>query len=203
MNVIMEFATPVGMFKIDKNLCSENAINVLNLLAKNPQGMHSHGNYVQTTPDDINNRPEFIPLVSAIQQHVDKFVEEVLGIDKNDIEISSMWSNAHKSGSKHHFHQHPNAFLSGVLYVQCPPAEEIGNIIFVDPRQAKNMVHPNFKKDSCISNRNIWVRPELGLLLLFPSWLEHGTDTYVSQSNDSRISISFNYKLKPFHYKFW
>ena len=203
MDVIMEFATPIGTFQLDKELCSQNGQHVENLLSQNPEGMHTYGNWSQTTPDNIHTRQEFLPLVKTIQERVDNFTEEVLGVDKNDLELQSMWSNAHWSGSKHHFHQHPNAFLSGVVYVQCPPAEEIGNILFNDPRQAKNMVHTNFKKSSCISNRNIWVTPHLGLLLLFPSWLEHGTDPYMSSSDQRRISISFNYNLKPFHYKFW
>ena len=203
MNVIMEFATPIGMFHLDKQMCLDSSKHVENLLSSNIEGIHKHAGLVETTPDNIHLKSDFFPVVNSIQHYVDKFTEDVLGVDKHDIELSCMWSNSHKSGSKHHFHQHPNSFLSGVVYVKCPPAEEIGNIVFIDPRQAKNMIHPNFKKDSCISNRNIWVKPELGLLLLFPSWLEHGTDTYISSSNENRISISFNYKLKPFHYKFW
>lgn len=203
MNLIKEFATPIGIFELEEYLCKNSANYVESLLESNIEGIHVLENLVQTTPDNLHKLPDFRPLVSAIQLHVDCFTEEVLGVDKNDIEISSMWSNAHRSGSKHHFHQHPNSFISGVAYVKCPPAEEIGNIIFVDPRQAKNMIQPNFKKESCVSNRILWYRPELGLLFLFPSWLEHGTDPYISSSNERRISISFNYSLKPFHYKFW
>jgi uncharacterized protein (TIGR02466 family) len=112
-----------------------------------------------------------------------------------DLSMSGMWSNVHAPGSKHHNHQHPNSFISGVFYPVCPDCEDIGNIIFLDPRQAKNMFQADFFKSSCISNRNIWVKPESGLLLLFPSWLEHGTDTFIGKQEDKRVSISFNYQL--------
>ena len=203
MKVLMEFATPIGIYDIDHDLCLKSAEEVEKLLQHGVEGIHSFRDMHHTTPDDLDKRPQFQNIKNAIQEHVDTFSEDILGIDKNDIELTSLWSNAHNSGNKHHFHQHPNSFLSGVVYVKCPPAEEIGDILFNDPRQAKNMIHPNFKKESCISNRNIWVRPGLGILILFPSWLEHGTEPYVSTSKEKRISISFNYNLKPFKRKLW
>ncbi len=82
-----------------------------------------------------------------------------------------------------------------MYYPYIPECEDPGNIVFLDPRQAKNMVHADFVKSSCISNRNIWVTPQTGLLLLFPSWLEHGTDLFIISKDEKRVAISFNYQI--------
>ena len=196
MEVIMEFATPVGMFYTDKEeLTTEIFSKIISIAEDKNEVVYHYINQSKTTPDDLDTRSEFLSLVSFIEKNVKNFSEEILGIKKSDITLHSMWSNIHNSGSKHHYHQHPNSFLSGVYYPYIPQCEDPGNIVFVDPRQAKNMVYADFIKSSCISNRNIWVTPKTGLLLLFPSWLEHGTDPFISSSDEKRVAISFNYQL--------
>jgi uncharacterized protein (TIGR02466 family) len=116
--------------------------------------------------------------------------------------MTGMWSNVQESGMMHHVHQHPNSFLSGVLYISIPECENPGRIHFTDPRQAKNMVYADFKKESCISSRTIWIKPTTGTLLLFPSWLEHGTEHFISNNKDDiRVSLSFNYRLTSCSYE--
>jgi uncharacterized protein (TIGR02466 family) len=202
MDVIMEFATPIGMFYTkDTELTTGMFSKVLETANDNTEDVYYYINQSRTTPDDLNTKESYAPLVSFIEQKAERFSEEVLGIKKDDIELHSMWSNIHNSGSKHHYHQHPNAFLSGVFYPYIAECKEPGNIVFVDPRQAKNMVYADFFKSSCISNRNIWVTPETGLLLLFPSWLEHGTDPFIGFDDQKRVSISFNYQLRACTHK--
>lgn len=196
MDVILEFATPIGMFYLDKNMCDSYAMTVKDIIQKGEGDVFRYRDISETTPDDLHERLEFKPVVDTIQKHVDNFANEIIGIDPADIKMSCMWSNAHNSGSKHHFHTHPNSFLSGVLYLQCPDAEQIGNLVFNDPRLQKNLWFPDFKKKTSLSERTIWVEPLTGLLLLFPSWLEHGTDEFISKNNEQRISMSFNYVLK-------
>lgn len=196
MDVILEFATPIGMFYLDKDMCSNYSNAVKDIIRKGGEDVFRYRDISETTPDDLHTRMEFKPVVDQIQKHVNNFSEEIIGIDPKDIELSCMWSNAHNSGSKHHFHTHPNSFLSGVLYLQCPEADEAGNLVFNDPRSVKNMWFPDFKKKTSVSERTIWVEPMTGLLLLFPSWLEHGTDEFISNSGEQRISMSFNYILK-------
>lgn len=195
MDVIMEFATPVGMFYTsDEQLTKDLYDNVL--VISEDKSTSNWDDISKTTQDNLHNNKNFKILVDHIEKNIKNFSEEVLGIKKDDLLLDSMWANIHNSCSKHHYHQHPNSFLSGVYYPYIPECKDPGNIVFVDPRQAKNMTHADFFKSSCISNRNIWVTPQTGLLLIFPSWLEHGTDPFITQSpTDKRVAISFNYKL--------
>ena len=202
MDVIMEFATPIGMFYTeDTELTTDIFSKVLEIANEDMEDVQSHINQCTTTPDDLHTRECYASLVSFIEQKTERFSEEILGIKKDDIELNSMWSNIHNVGSKHHTHQHPNAFLSGAFYPYIPECKEPGNILFIDPRQAKNMVYADFVKSSCISNRRIWVTPKTGLLLLFPSWLEHGTDPFIGSPDQKRVSISFNYLLRSCTHK--
>ncbi len=197
MDVIMEFATPIGMFYTsDETLTTDIYSKILALLENKNEDVFEFDHWSKTTTDDLNTKEQLLPLVDYIEKHTKNFSEEVLGIDKNNLRLSSMWANAHNSGSKHHFHEHPNAFVSGVYYPYIHECKDPGNIVFLDPRHAKNNVHADFTKSSCISNRNIWVTPESGLLLLFPSWLQHGTDPFLTDNKENkRVAISFNYQL--------
>jgi uncharacterized protein (TIGR02466 family) len=195
-DIILEFATPIGMFYTDdKSLTTDIHKKVIDIIADPKENISELLNFSKSTADDLNNRPDFSQLVNFIEKNVENFSEEILGIRKTDLTLNSMWSNMHLNGSKHHIHQHPNSFLSGVYYPYMPECKDPGNILFIDPRQAKNMFYADFTKHSCISSRTIYITPKTGLLLLFPSWLEHGTETFVCSTDEPRISISFNYQL--------
>lgn len=150
--------------------------------------------YIWTSEDNLNDRPEYSELVKLIDGEVSNLFQEY-GLIKEHFEMSCMWANVHKNGGRHVIHQHPNSFLSGVIYIDVPENDS-GKLMFVDPRPAKSMFQPTFTKDSPISDRVINVNPRTGLLVLFPSWLEHGTDYVKLNDNQYRICISFNYVMK-------
>ena len=76
--------------------------------------------------------------------------------------------------------------LSGVLYVKTP--KNCGKIKFYDPRPNIDTA-PDMEYYEDMNNQyEITVNPNL--LLLFPSWLQH--DVGINESNEERISISFN-----------
>jgi len=80
-------------------------------------------------------------------------------------------------------HTHPGSVWSGVYYLSVetknvPPAK----LRLYDPRVR------NFLKSS--HDNIVKVTPSSGLLVVFPSWLEH--DTQINKAENSRISIAFN-----------
>jgi len=99
------------------------------------------------------------------------------------------WVNINKKGdsNKRHFHYATNLFLSGVYYVKVP--ENSGRIRFYDPRgpfvrDAPDTVH-FFGK-----NEYNFVVPQEGMVLFFPTWLEH--DVEENETDEDRVSVSFN-----------
>ena len=96
------------------------------------------------------------------------------------------WVNLHDRGGFNFLHVHEGAYLSGCLYVRVPPGS--GNLIFRDPRPGA--VHGFLKGPVPNGYRDISLRPEDGLLVLFPCWLEHFVEPHAA--DEPRIVIAFN-----------
>ncbi len=113
--------------------------------------------------------------------------------DNFDLVIKEMWINKNGPGDYNKAHIHPNAILSGAYYVKTPPGS--GNIELYDPVPARLMNIYPVKKRKPINLQAVEYRAEEGLLLVFPSWLQHAVQP--NAADDFRISISFNIGFKP------
>ena len=105
---------------------------------------------------------------------------EELGLD---LEIAAYWFNVNPPGAYNSSHIHPGSILSGVFWVSCP--ENCGRFI---------MRHPNEMVNFYLGADNSLINPQEGLLVLFPSYLEHFVEP--NRGSEDRISISFNLNLK-------
>lgn len=99
------------------------------------------------------------------------------------------WANVNTKGNANAAHIHGGSPWSGVYYVAADPDPSAGGeLFFTDPRTSALMVtHPYnvFKSSSRIT-----LRPEPGQMVVFPSFLYHGVETYRGET--PRISIAFN-----------
>lgn len=118
-----------------------------------------------------------------------------LGFDfsKASLIFQEMWINKNHPGDYNKAHVHPNAVLSGSYYVKVP--ENSGNIEFYDPVRERIMnVYP-IKKRTKTNSQALEYRCADGLLVIFPSWLQHSVQP--NRSNDYRVSIAFNMGYQP------
>ena len=187
------FPTPILLTSVDLALC-ESAANRSNTLIKSTPALY---NILQdtggaTTEDDLHLHPEFAELIQEINKEVNVYAEAYLGLKPSSVKMTCMWANIQADGFRHQQHQHPNSYISGVLYLRVPNVEKKGTIFFMDPRPAKNMQHGDFVFESGLSYRDYQYVPQTGLMLLFPSWLEHGTHMFKAENGEERIVISFN-----------
>ena len=67
---------------------------------------------------------------------------------------------------------------------------------FHDPRRQASVIRPPVVELTAENTDQVVVRVRDGMLLLFPSYLEHSVDA--NESNDERISISFNLMFPSF-----
>ena len=107
--------------------------------------------------------------------------------------ITSAWANVNRQKNFNLSHTHPGAQWSGCYYLKAPLS--CGTLCFKDPRSARQMVqHPPSLFTTLVDNyseaEHYGVVPNEGLLVLFPSWLEHFV--FPNESDEPRISISFN-----------
>ena len=150
----------------------------------NVQGWHS--------PTNMFELPEYKKLVDMLyacqktiydQEHLDS--EPVLG---------NMWANINPPGGMNRAHQHPNSLWSGVYYIKAP--KNSGNLKIDDPRSVACMSRPRQKdgeKPARLFSETHY-EPIAGRCIMFPSWLMHCVDP--NNSNDIRISVSFNFLQK-------
>ncbi len=100
------------------------------------------------------------------------------------------WANVSRFGDYHRVHCHEQSVWSGVYYVEVGNAiahdKHSGVIEFLDPRIAVDMMPTPGRP----FGQKVRITPEPGLMLVFPSWLQHFVNPYFGEGE--RISISFN-----------
>jgi uncharacterized protein (TIGR02466 family) len=133
-------------------------------------------------------------LKNEIEQTATAFLRQV-GV-KQELTWALMgWCNTNRYGDHHAPHTHPRAYLSGTYYVRVPPPPEDfddprarpGCISFYDPRTAANMVTVGTEYDARAAHV---VSPSAGMLLMWPSPVQHYV--HPNLSREHRVTISFN-----------
>ncbi len=135
--------------------------------------------------------PIFADLQKALDRHVAAFVED-LGFDLQGrkLKCDSFWINILPEGGSHGSHIHPHAVISGTTYVAMP--EGTSALKLEDPRHAMMMHAPlRLKTAGQELQPFVYVKPTVGEVLLWESWLRH--EVPMNMAEEERISVSFNY----------
>lgn len=100
------------------------------------------------------------------------------------------WANVLERGEYNSLHCHPNAFWSGVYYVNGNPEVEdhpmSGKLELIDPRPGASLTYV----DTTALYGRFLLSPQAGQMLLFPAWLQHLV--HPNFSSTPRVSIAFN-----------
>lgn len=104
------------------------------------------------------------------------------------------WANINWRGDSNNLHTHPGATWSGVYYVdhgESSPDAEGTAIHLSDPCPTRtNIFFPD------LLSSTVRVKPEPGLMILFPSYVPHAVPPH--RGDRPRISIAFNVRKDPF-----
>lgn len=153
-----------------------------------PGGYTSYGSLAQMHQMSST----FAKLQGWLDKHVAKFAKR-LDFDLNEerkLEMTGCWINIVPKHTYHSLHLHPISTISGTYYVNTP--EDGGDFRIEDPRLSKMMAQPPRKTRARSDNQSfVRFKPETGKVILFESWLRH--EVLQNQSDEDRISISFNY----------
>ncbi len=135
--------------------------------------------------------PIFADLEKALDKHVAAFVKD-LGFDLQGkkLKCDSFWINILPQGGMHASHIHPHSVISGTTYVAMP--EGTSALKLEDNRLPMMMTAPLVDKTAAEGlQRFVYVKPVVGEVLLWESWLRH--EVPMNMAEDDRISVSFNY----------
>ena len=144
------------------------------------------------SPTNMANLPEYKKLVSMLYA-CQKTIYEQEHLESEPF-LGNMWANINPPGGMNRAHQHPNYLLSGVYYIKAP--KNCGCLKIDDPRSSAAMIRPKQKKGKLPPRlfRETHYEPIAGRCIMFPAWLMHCVDP--NESNDIRISVSFNFLQK-------
>ena len=150
----------------------------------NVQGWHSNTN--------MSELPEYQKLVRMLYE-CQKTIYQQEHYESEPF-LGNMWANINPPGGMNRAHQHPNSLWSGVYWIKTP--ENCGDLKIDDPRSSAAMCRPRQKPGELPTrlHRETHYKPIAGRCIMFPSWLMHCVDP--NQSNDIRISVSFNFMQK-------
>ncbi len=135
---------------------------------------------------------EEIPELFYHSEKIVKHLASVYGLNENcNFKMGNSWININSSNDTNVVHNHPNSVFSIVYYPKFP--ENSGNIVFLNPNQSSIMFFPfnNIKTYNSVNIMQLNVKPSEGLLICFPSWINHYVEN--GTNTEDRISISSNF----------
>ncbi|HLL30873.1 MAG TPA: TIGR02466 family protein [Allosphingosinicella sp.] len=160
------------------------------LVRSNRGGWHSETDLMEWGGDSA----------ARLAEHVQRLANE-LTIDRKSPEEASFpwklygWANVNEKGSYNERHCHPGAFWSAIFYVRVDPSAGGGEIVFRDPRAPVNeMYAPRLGIRYNGGEGSIHIKPEAGMLILVPAWLEHSVRKW--EGSEPRISVAMNLALR-------
>ena len=104
---------------------------------------------------------------------------------QNELRFAGAWSVRLSSAGYHTNHVHPQGWMSSALYVSLPDEVRTAN----DQAGHIQFGVPLLDQDLSLAPRRV-IKPEVGTLVLFPSYMWHGTIPF--QSEQSRLTVAFD-----------
>jgi uncharacterized protein (TIGR02466 family) len=188
------FSTPIWTSKIDDyDKVNEEMLNfIINLQKKDSTGIVK-SNFKGWHSKDFDLKDKCLTkFVTAIKKNINTSLNDMnWDLDSQSVKIKNMWAIINEKGALNQKHHHSNSDISAAYYVSAH--DDCGDIVFYDPRPARVYRHPIAKSPNKLNATINSVKPEPGLLVLFPSYLEHSVNPNLS--NKKRIVISFNLSL--------
>ena len=187
--MIAEQFFPTTVYAKDVNLDNDFFAKEIVAWSKNSEGLKKTNVKGWHSETNMHTMQQFKPLVDELfKMQNEVFKAECLNREPR---IGNMWANINYPGSFNRAHIHPNSLYSGVYYIKTHP--NCGKIVITDPRPGAQLnmptrVHGELPKHLW---REVHLDAKQGRIIMFPSWLWHGVEN--NQSNDIRISASFNF----------
>lgn len=188
-NFELLFPTPVMFNHMDREFTKEeldyiDSHNAPEKTNRNVGNVTSNNNY-------ILNEPEMKALHDIVLSNVQLYIDKVMK-PKYEVKpfITQSWLNYTKKGEFHHKHEHPNSFISGVLYIHTDSTKD--KITF--HRSGYKQIQLPTDNFDIFNSDSWWFNVKTGGIVLFPSSLTHHVEDVIA--DETRISLAFNTFIK-------
>ena len=182
----MLFATPFWQTKVEgvdnepiKKYCYEMREKKPGVVISNRGGWHSK-EILKPIPDELKN------FFNQVQGWANNYCAQITGI--NDLVIGNWWVNINPKYTYNRTHDHQNAVLSAVYYVDAE-GPNIGN--FIIERDDNMEFFAGRYKGSPMMQPSFEITPLTNFLFVLPAWTYHSVDT--NEEDHDRISIAMNF----------
>ena len=187
--MIKEHFFPTIIYGKDIQLDNETLSNhIINWSQQDPGVKKTNMNGWHSKPE-MHLKSEYQQLVQELYKMQEEIYQEEW-LDRKP-KLGNMWANINYPGGYNRPHVHPNCLFSGVYYVKAN--KNSGVFVANDPRPGIQTTMPSRKPGRPPKHlwREVHLEPIPGRIIMFPAWLWHCVEP--NQSNDTRISVSFNF----------
>jgi uncharacterized protein (TIGR02466 family) len=159
-------------------------------IKEDPKGRHHSNNKGYQS---IDLKPNECTEVDRLIQNIDKEIVAIAAqTGLKPPRLYNIWLNVNYPGASNDLHHHIDSIFSGVYYVDADSNSKQGNISFQRGDNAEYHISPHMiEKVTYFTAQQSNYASTTGGLFIFPGWLKHKVGP--NESNNDRISISFNY----------
>ena len=193
-NLNFAFATPIWTSIIPKHKSvNEKMLTYIKSLQKKDRAGINRSNLLGWHSQNFDlerEQPRFF--VNSISGQLNSVLTDMgWNITNQKVKITGMWAIINKKNASNSMHIHSNNYISAAYYVKAP--KNCGDIVFYDPRFAATYRYPKIAKTNKLNSNIISFQPQEGMLVLFPSYLQHSVNA--NETDKERIVLSFNIDL--------
>ena len=191
VEILPLFSTPLIKTNIGRDFTKDEMNYISNIpMTKIGRGERKKGQEsLKTTL--FEDSPNLKNIKSFCENQVENYMTQIEGADTNIISlcITESWLNKNKPGESHHSHHHSNSYLSGILYINCLPNDNI-NLENRSYGLFNNIEFPR-KNNTIWNSAGAIINVKEGDLILFSSWVPHFVNRNETKDKE-RISLAFN-----------
>jgi hypothetical protein len=175
------FSTPISVYYL-KNLDLSKLKESIDRSRIRPHGLLGNGNSSYEFDLPILDKPENLYFKRSIEKCIDDYTDRT-GLKR--LKIINSWFNKMMPEDYIKRHRHERSVVSGAFYIDV--SEDVTPLMFKSPLFPYKMIDV-YERFTNYSENETGITPENGMVIIFPSWLEH----YSEIETGNRTVISFN-----------
>lgn len=152
------------------------------------------GNWMTPDKQVLTKRYKNSKLTKVIEQHLNQYAEDILGVTDNTLAITESWVSFNPHNAGLYMHNHHNSVLSGTFYLSIPEGAT-GDVVFEDNRPKGSIEHRG--ESNFFNTPRIFVTPKQYDLVIFPSWLHHWVTPNQGEQTRKCLALNSFYTSPP------